>query len=86
MNRIDETIIFHRLSLADIKKIVDIQLRILTARLAGKNVTLTLSDSAKEKLAEEGYDPVFGARPLKRVLQKEIVDILAMKFLKGELQ
>jgi ATP-dependent Clp protease ATP-binding subunit ClpB len=84
LNRIDETIIFHRLSLQDIQKIVDIQLRILSIRLAEKEITLKLSDQARIRLAEAGYDPVFGARPLKRVLQKEIIDVLALKFLSGE--
>lgn len=84
LNRIDDTIIFHRLSLEDIKKIVDIQLQTLSKRLSEKEITLILSDRAREKLAEAGFDPVFGARPLKRIIQKEIVDQLAMKFLKGE--
>lgn len=84
LNRIDDTIIFHRLSLLDIQKIVDLQLQILSNRLAEKEITLTLSNEARIRLAEQGFDPVFGARPLKRVLQKEIVDVLAMKFLNGE--
>ena len=74
LNRVDEIIIFKNLSLADIKRIVDIQLGTLRKRLAERGVNLELTDAAKEYMAERGYDPVYGARPLKRALQKEIVD------------
>jgi ATP-dependent Clp protease ATP-binding subunit ClpB len=86
LNRIDDIIIFHRLSLDDIKNIVKIQMKVLSNRLAEKEIKLILSDLALIKLAETGFDPVFGARPLRRVIQKEIVDILAMKFLRGEVK
>jgi len=86
LNRIDDIIIFHRLSLDDIKNIVKIQMKVLSNRLAEKEIILTLSHLALIKLAEIGFDPVFGARPLRRVIQKEIVDILAMKFLRGEVK
>jgi ATP-dependent Clp protease ATP-binding subunit ClpB len=84
LNRIDDTIIFHRLSLLDIQKIVDLQLDILSKRLSEKDISLKLSEKSRIQLAKEGYDPVYGARPLKRVLQKELIDVLAMKFLSGE--
>ena len=84
LNRIDEIIIFRNLSLADIKRIVDIQLRMLRKRLAERGVNLELTDAAKELIANRGYDPVYGARPLKRTLQKDIVDPLALKVLNGD--
>ncbi|MBC5804769.1 MAG: ATP-dependent chaperone ClpB [Candidatus Eremiobacter antarcticus] len=84
LNRIDEIIIFQNLTLADIKRIVDIQLKTLDRRLAERGIQLELSDAAKEFLANRGYDPVYGARPLKRTLQKEIIDPLALRILNGE--
>ncbi|HLW37635.1 MAG TPA: AAA family ATPase, partial [Candidatus Eremiobacteraceae bacterium] len=84
LNRIDEIIIFHNLTLADIKRIVEIQLRALSTRLSERGVRLELSDAAKELLANRGYDPIYGARPLKRTLQKELIDPLALKILNGE--
>ncbi|HEV2909290.1 MAG TPA: ATP-dependent chaperone ClpB [Candidatus Eremiobacteraceae bacterium] len=84
LNRVDEIILFKNLSLADIKRIVDIQLGTLRKRLAERGINLELTDAAKEYIAERGYDPVYGARPLKRALQKEIVDALAMRVLNGE--
>jgi ATP-dependent Clp protease ATP-binding subunit ClpB len=86
LNRIDEIVIFHPLGMEEISQIVDIQLRSLRARLAERNVTLELTPAAKELLAREGFDPVYGARPLKRAIQKEIVQPLAMKMLGGEIQ
>ncbi len=85
LNRIDEVIIFDRLNDVDLKQIVDIQLDRLTKRLAGQKLTLKLSDAAKLHLAREGYDPVYGARPLKRVLQRELLDPLALDILDGKL-
>ena len=73
LNRVDEIIIFDRLSEDDLKKIVEIQLGRLTKRLAQQNITLELTDAAKALLAREGYDPVYGARPLKRVIQRELI-------------
>jgi len=84
LNRIDEIIVFNPLSVNEIKRIVDIQIGLLQKRLADKHMTLTITDAAKEILAAEGFDPVYGARPLKRVLQKRVMDVIAMKLLAGE--
>jgi len=84
LNRLDETIIFDRLSRQDMDGIVDIQLGLLAKRLAARNISLTLDDSAKTWLADEGYDPVFGARPLKRVIQRALQDQLAEMLLSGD--
>jgi ATP-dependent Clp protease ATP-binding subunit ClpB len=84
LNRVDEIIIFDRLSEDDLKKIVEIQLRRLAKRLEQQKITLDLSDSAKELLAREGYDPIYGARPLRRTIQKEILDPLSIDILEGK--
>jgi ATP-dependent Clp protease ATP-binding subunit ClpB len=84
LNRIDEIVIFRPLGMAEISQIVDIQLRSLRARLAERKIELVLTPAAKEFIAREGFDPVYGARPLKRTIQKEIVQPLAMKLLQGE--
>jgi len=84
LNRVDEILIFHTLSLAQIKLIVEIQLKHLEKRLAEKKFTLTVTDKAKELLAKEGYDPVFGARPLKRSIQRMLQDPLARRLLERE--
>lgn len=84
LNRIDETIIFKPLSKAEIKQIVEIQIGILRARLAEKEMGFEVSGQAKEKLAEKGYDPEFGARPLKRVMRKELEDPIAKMLLEGK--
>jgi len=86
LNRVDEVIMFDRLSEDDLKKIVEIQLRRLTKRLEQQKITLDLSDSAKELLAREGYDPVYGARPLRRTIQKEILDPLSLDILEGKVR
>jgi ATP-dependent Clp protease ATP-binding subunit ClpB len=86
LNRVDEIIIFDRLTEDDLKKIVEIQLRRLTKRLDQQKITLDLSDSAKELIAREGYDPVYGARPLKRTIQKEILDPLSINILEGKVR
>src|SRR5436190_1630523 len=86
LNRVDEVIIFDRLSEDDLKKIVGIQLGRLTKRLEQQKITLDLSDSAKELLAREGYDPVYGARPLRRTIQKEILDPLSIDILEGKVR
>ena len=83
LNRIDETIIFDRLTDADLKQIVTIQLGSLMKRLEAKKLTLDLSDEAKELLAHDGYDPVYGARPLKRTIQRQILDPLSLEILEG---
>ncbi|WP_138466424.1 ATP-dependent chaperone ClpB [Poseidonocella sp. HB161398] len=86
LNRLDETIIFDRLGRADMDGIVDIQLRRLAKRLAGRKVSLELDAEAKTWLADEGYDPVFGARPLKRVIQRALQDPLAEMLLAGDVK
>jgi ATP-dependent Clp protease ATP-binding subunit ClpB len=85
INRIDEVIIFHQITRDQMKNIVDIQIRRLQPRLAERNITLHLSDAAKDLLASEGYDPQFGARPLKRIIQKEVENRVALAILKGDL-
>src|SRR5581483_4016483 len=84
LNRVDEIIIFQSLSVAQIKQIVEIQLGLLRKRLAERKLTLTLTEKAKEALALAGYDPVYGARPLKRAIQRQLADPLAQKLLAGE--
>lgn len=84
INRIDEIIIFHPLNQEHIRKIVDLQLDNVRKRLADRQIDIRLSEAAKELLIREGYDPSYGARPLKRTIQKLILDPLAMKVLEGE--
>src|SRR5216110_135878 len=86
LNRVDEIIIFDRLTEHDLKKIVEIQLSRLTKRLEQQKITLKLCDSAKALLAREGYDPVYGARPLRRAIQKEILDPLSIEILEGKVR
>jgi ATP-dependent Clp protease ATP-binding subunit ClpB len=85
LNRIDETLIFHRLTQATIRRIVDVQLGRIEARLANRDITLDVTDAAKDWLAEVGYDPQYGARPLKRALQKHLEDELARRVISGVL-
>jgi ATP-dependent Clp protease ATP-binding subunit ClpB len=85
LNRLDEVILFRRLQRADMATIVDIQLRHLEALLADRKITLTLDQSARDWLANEGYDPVYGARPLKRVIQRSLQNALATKILDGSI-
>jgi len=85
LNRIDETVIFHNLAIAELKKIVDIQTERLRQMLADRKVQLQLAESAKELLARQGFDSVYGARPLKRAIQNLIQNPLAMKLLQGEI-
>ena len=84
LNRIDDVIIFHALDLGHIKRIIEIQLRALTKMIAERGLTLEISEAAKDHIAREGYDPAFGARPLKRALQREIIDPLAIRLLEGK--
>ncbi|MGL4321947.1 MAG: AAA family ATPase, partial [Paracoccaceae bacterium] len=84
LNRLDEQVIFARLDRADMGAIVDIQINRLEARLAGRKIVLELDAAAKAWLADEGYDPVFGARPLKRVIQRHLQDPLAEMILSGD--
>ena len=83
LNRIDDIIVFHALELEHIKTIVEIQLRKLVKMLDERGLTIEVSDSARERLALEGYDPAFGARPLRRTIQRQIMDPLAIKLLEG---
>jgi len=85
LNRVDDIIIFHNLAPEQLNAIVDIQLKQVQERLEGQHVTLELSDAAKTLLAREGYDTVYGARPLKRAIQKHIENPLAMEILRGNL-
>ncbi|HEV2804541.1 MAG TPA: ATP-dependent chaperone ClpB [Chthoniobacterales bacterium] len=85
LNRIDDIIIFDRLSEEELKKIVEIQLRRLVRRLENQKITLELSDAAKAFVARHGYDPVYGARPLKRAVQKYILDPLSLEILEGKI-
>src|SRR5262249_36607460 len=84
LNRIDEVVIFHRLSKQHLRGIVDRQLVLLQKRLAEREITLTLTDAAKDRLAQDGYDPVYGARPLKRLIQQQIENPLARRILAGQ--
>jgi len=84
INRVDELIIFHGLGMEEIKAIVEIQAKKLEKRLLERRVSLKITEKAKEFLAKEGFDPAYGARPLKRVIQREIQDKLAMKILEGK--
>ena len=84
LNRVDEIVLFKPLTLEEIKKIVDLLLDLLRLRLAEKRITLTLTDAAREHIGREGYDPIYGARPLKRYLQREVETRLSRKLLAGE--
>ena len=86
LNRIDEIIVFRPLRRADLEKIVDLQLAGLDARLAGMKVNLKISDAAKEYLAREGYNPDFGARPLRRLIQRSVENPISRQLLAGELR
>jgi ATP-dependent Clp protease ATP-binding subunit ClpB len=83
LNRVDEIVIFNSLGTEEIKKIVDIQIRLLARRLEGSKIKLELTEKARDHLAETGFDPVYGARPLKRAIQQLIQDSLAIKILEG---
>jgi ATP-dependent Clp protease ATP-binding subunit ClpB len=86
LNRIDETILFRRLAPEHMARIVDIQVDRLAKLLADRRITIELDDKARELLSKEGYDPAYGARPLKRVIQKRLQDPLAKLILEGQLQ
>ncbi|MFM1919761.1 MAG: chaperone ClpB [Candidatus Hydrogenedentota bacterium] len=83
LNRIDDVVVFHSLGREHIRNIVDVQLKHLAKRLAEKRLTLELSTAASDLLAEQGYDPVYGARPLKRAIQRLVLDPLAIEILEG---
>lgn len=86
LNRVDEVIVFHALSEEQLKKIVEIQLGHLRKRLAERHISIELTDAAKSHVARVGYEPAYGARPLKRVLQKEVETVLARLLLKGDVR
>jgi ATP-dependent Clp protease ATP-binding subunit ClpB len=86
LNRVDEVIVFHALSEEHLKEIVAIQLRRLQARLADRKIALELTDRAKEHLVRVGYDPSYGARPLKRAIQKEVENVLGRQILEGKVR
>jgi ATP-dependent Clp protease ATP-binding subunit ClpB len=85
LNRVDEVVVFSRLTRGDLDRIVELQLERLHERVAQRGIELEVTPAARERLAEEGFDPVYGARPLKRVIQKRIQDALALRLLSGEL-
>jgi ATP-dependent Clp protease ATP-binding subunit ClpB len=84
INRVDDIIIFHPLSRDQMRTIIDIQLRGLVKRLEDRKIHVELTDAAKDLIIEEGYDPVYGARPLKRTIQRRVLDALAMRVLQGD--
>jgi ATP-dependent Clp protease ATP-binding subunit ClpB len=84
LNRIDDIIFFKSLDMEMIKKIVELQTSYFSKQLAEKRIDITLTDAAKQLIAKEGFDPVFGARPLKRVIQKKVGNVLATKLLGGD--
>jgi len=86
LNRVDEVIIFNSLSIEEISRIVDIQLRYLKERLVERKINLSLTEAARELIGLEGFDPVYGARPLKRVIQRKLENPLALKMLNGEIK
>jgi len=85
LNRVDDIVLFKPLTLAEIKRIVDLQLTLLRQRLADRHMDLELTEAAREHIAREGYDPVYGARPLKRFLQRQVETALSRKLLAGEI-
>ncbi|MFA6194107.1 MAG: AAA family ATPase, partial [Parcubacteria group bacterium] len=86
LNRVDEIIIFHPLGMDQIKRIVDLQLDLVRKRLAEKGIKLDITPAAKELLARKGFDPVFGARPLKRAIQNMVLDELALRIVEGKIK
>ncbi len=86
INRIDDIVVFHPLGTAQIRAIVDIQLGYLRKRLQERNMDLALDDAARDLLGEAGFDPVYGARPLKRAIQQQIENPLAQRILQGDLR
>jgi len=84
LNRVDETIVFHPLSKEDLRHIIDIQLRYVADRLKDRNINIDITDAARDLLMDEGYDPTYGARPLKRTIQQKIENPLAKKILAGQ--
>ena len=85
LNRVDEVVFFRRLDRTHLRKVVDIQLGRLAHVMVERGITITVSDRAKDRLADEGFDPVYGARPLKRLIQRTLQNALAGKILAGEI-
>ena len=86
LNRLDEIVVFHALTREELRRIVDLQVLRLVARLEGRNIRMRLTDAARDHLASVGYDPAYGARPLKRTIQREIENELAKRIVGGEVQ
>jgi ATP-dependent Clp protease ATP-binding subunit ClpB len=86
LNRVDEIVVFHKLTEEQLKEIVDIQLDRVRARLRDRRITLEIADEAKTHLVRTGYDPAYGARPLKRAIQREVETPLGRKILTGEVR
>ncbi len=86
LNRVDEVVIFHRLTREDLRQITRIQFDQLSQRLEERKVSISLTEAAMDRLIEEGYDPVYGARPLERVLQRRVIDELALRLIRGEIR
>ena len=86
LNRIDDIVVFHSLSQDDLKQVVEIQLAQVAKRLAERKITIELTDRAKNLLVSEGYDPTYGARPLKRTIQRRVLDPLALDVLNGKIR
>jgi ATP-dependent Clp protease ATP-binding subunit ClpB len=84
LNRVDETIIFRQLGEDEIRRIVDLQFAALKRRLADRRIDVVLDDRARDILVKEGFDPAYGARPLKRTIQRLVLDPLAVRVLRGE--
>jgi ATP-dependent Clp protease ATP-binding subunit ClpB len=84
LNRIDEIIVFHMLGKDDLRRIVDIQLEYLAGRLRGRDLDVEFTDAARDQIMDEGYDPAFGARPLKRTIQQRLENPLASELLAGK--
>ncbi len=84
LNRIDDLIVFHQLDRGHIRQIVELTLRDLESRVAEQGLAVEVSDAAKEKLAVDGFDPIFGARPLKRTVETQVENVLAQKLIAGE--
>jgi ATP-dependent Clp protease ATP-binding subunit ClpB len=84
LNRVDEIIFFHALGIEHMKKIVDIQVKGLLKRLEDRKIHVGLTEAAKDFIVAEGYDPMYGARPLKRTIQRRVLDPLAMRVLEGD--
>jgi len=86
LNRVDDIVVFHSLSREDIRRIVDVQIKRLSKRLEEKHIAIELSDAARDYLADEGFDPAYGARPLKRAIQRLVLDPMAVEILSGAIQ